>query len=165
MAGCVVPGLAREAQIDCLVKNFGWALPQVEEAGLTLLLEGINPYDNPGYLLIHSAEVLDVLKRIDHSCLKFQYDVFHMQRVEGELVNTIRENVDAIGWVHIADNPGRHEPGTGEINYRFVLGALEGAGYEGYVGLEYSPSGSTEESFGWLPRECRVSCAARDLKL
>ncbi len=80
-------------------------------------------------------------------------------------MNTIRANIAHIGHVQIADNPGRHQPGTGEINYRFVLGALEAAGYEGYVGLEYLPDPDTASSFGWLPRDRRVAATAADLVL
>jgi len=165
LAGCVVPGLDREAQIECLVDNFRWAASRLEQAGFPMMLEALNPYDNPGYLLTRSRDVLDVLERIGSDWIKFQYDVYHMQRVEGELTRTIRENVAKIGHVQIADNPGRHQPGTGEINYRFVLHALDDAGYEGYVGLEYVPLGSTEDSFDWLPRDKRISSTADDLNL
>jgi hydroxypyruvate isomerase len=92
--------------------------------------------------------------------------MYHMQRVEGDLVRTIREHVGQIGHVHVADNPGRHQPGTGEINYRFVLRALDEAGYDGYVGLEYVPPGRTEDCFEWLPRAIRgVPSTADDLNL
>ena len=84
-----------------------------------------------------------MLERVNSPWLKYQYDVYHMQCVEGNLVRTIRENIGKIGHVHIADNPERHQPGTGEINYRFVLRALDEAGYDGYIGLEYVPLGST----------------------
>ena len=88
-----------------------------------------------------------------------------MQRVEGDLVRTIREHIGRIGHVQIADNPGRHEPGSGEINYRFLLQALEATGYGGYVSLEYIPSGRTEDSFAWLPFEQRVQSTVAGLDL
>jgi hydroxypyruvate isomerase len=166
LAGCVVPGLDRKTQLDCLVDNLGWATSHLEKAGIPMMLEALNPYENSGYLLTRSADVLGVLERVDSPWVKFQYDVYHMQRTEGDLVNTIRRDIETIGYVHIADNPGRHQPGTGEINYRFVLGALDEAGYEGYIGLEYVPLGSTEDSFEWLPREKRGGTfTADDLNL
>jgi hydroxypyruvate isomerase len=155
LAGCVVPGLGREVQIDCLVANLKWAIPHLREAGVPAMLEALNPYEHRGYLLIRSAEVLSVLDRVASPWCKFQFDAYHLQRVEGDLVRTLRAHIDQIGYVHIADNPGRHEPGTGEINYPFFLQALEDTGYDDYVGLEYLPSGRTEDSFGWLPRDQR----------
>jgi hydroxypyruvate isomerase len=165
LAGVELAGVGREEQIACLVDNLKWAAPRLEAAGLPLMLEPLNTYDNKGYLLGTSAEALAVLDRVGSPWVKLQYDVYHMQRMEGDLVNTMRTNIGRIGHLQIADNPGRHEPGTGEINYRFVLGALDQAGYQGYVGLEYAPSGSTEDSFGWLPKDKREASTAEDLRL
>jgi len=165
LAGIKLDGVSREEQIACLVDNLGWAVAKLKEAGLPMMLEPLNTYDNKGYLLGTSREGLAVLDRVNSPWVRLQYDVYHMQRMEGDLVNTIRANIDRIGHVQIADNPGRHEPGTGEINYRFVLGALDEAGYDGYVGLEYVPSGKTEDSFGWLPKDKRESSTAADLNL
>ena len=165
LAGTVIPGMEREKQIAQLVDNLKWGAPRLEKAGLLMMIEALNPFDNPGYLLTHTAEVLDVLDQVGSPMIKCQYDVYHMQRTEGDLVNTIRANVAKIGHVQIADNPGRHQPGTGEINYRFVLQALDEAGYDGYVGLEYVPDPSTTESLGWLPKSKRVESTAADLLL
>lgn len=165
LVGCSLPGLSRSAQIACLVDNLHWASSHLEKARLPLMVEALNPFDNPGYLLTRSSEVLDVLEQVGSPWIKFQYDVYHMQRVEGDLVRTIQANIAKIGHIQIADNPGRHQPGTGEINYRFVLRAIEEAGYDGYIGLEYIPYPSTEESLGWLPRDKRVSSTAADLVL
>lgn len=165
LVGVTLEDVGREAQTACLVENLCWAAPLLEKAGIPLMVEALNTYDNDGYLLARSSDVMEVLDKVDSPWVRFQYDVYHMQRMEGDLVHTIRACIDRIGHVQIADNPGRHEPGTGEINYRFVLGALEEAGYEGYVSLEYVPSGATQESFGWLPLECRKECTAADLNL
>jgi len=165
LAGCVVPGLAREAQIACLVDNLRWAVPHLARAGYPLMLEALNDLDNPGYLLTRSAHVLAVLDQVASPWVRFQYDVYHMQRREGNLVATMRQNLPRIGHVQIADCPGRHEPGSGEINYRFVLGALEAAGYDGYVGLEYLASARTEDAFAWLPPDKRREATAMDLRL
>jgi hydroxypyruvate isomerase len=165
LAGCAVPGLPWEAQIACLVDNLRWAVPHLERAGYPLLLEALNDFDNPGYLLTRSAHVLSVLDQVASPWVRFQYDVYHMQRMEGNLVETMRRHLPRLGHVQIADCPGRHEPGSGEINYRFVLGALEAAGYDGYVGLEYLASGQTEDSFAWLPFAKRREATAADLIL
>ncbi len=165
LAGCILPDMPRAEQIAYLVENLKWAMPLLAEAKLPMMLEALNPIDNKGYLLTHTAETVDVIQRVGSPWLRFQYDVYHMQRTEGELVNTIRANIGYIGHVQIADNPGRHQPGTGEINYRFVLGALEEAGYEGYVGLEYVPDPDTVTGLGWLPRDRRVTATAADLVL
>jgi len=165
LVGTTLEGMPREAQIECLVENLRWAVPYLSRAGCPLMVEALNPFDNPGYLLCSSREVLAVLDEVNSPWVRFQYDVYHMQRVEGDLVRTLRRHISRIGHVQIADNPGRHEPGTGEINYRFVLQALEATGYEGYVGLEYIPSGRTEDSFAWLPFARRVQSRAAELSL
>ena len=166
LAGCAVPGLDRETQIGCLVDNCQWAAAHLERVGMPMTLEALNPWEHRGYLLTCSRHVLELLARVGSPWIKYQYDMYHMQRVEGDLVRTIRENVDRIGHAHVADNPGRHQPGTGEINYRFVLRALDEAGYDGYVGLEYVPPGRTEDCFDWLPRAVRgVPSTADDLNL
>lgn len=165
LAGCVLPDTPRAEQLAFLVENLKWAMPLLEKAKLPMMLEALNAIDNKGYLLTHTAEGIDVIQRVGSPWLKFQYDVYHMQRTEGELVNTIRANIAHIGHVQIADNPGRHQPGTGEINYRFVLGALEATGYDGYVGLEYLPDPDTASGLGWLPRDRRVTATAADLVL
>jgi hydroxypyruvate isomerase len=165
LAGCALSGLPREVQLACLVDNLRWAVSHLEQAGCPLMLEALNDFDNPGYLLTRSAHVLAVLDQVASPWVRFQYDVYHMQRMEGNLVETIRRNLPRIGHVQIADCPGRHEPGSGEINYRFVLGTLEAAGYDGYVGLEYLACGRTEDSFGWLPPDKRQEATAADLRL
>jgi len=165
LVGCVIPGMDRELQINYLVDNLQWADQHLAAAKLPLMIEALNLHDNPGYLLQYSREVIDVMDRAESEWVMFQYDVYHMQRVEGDLVRRIREYLPRIGHIQIADNPGRHQPGTGEINYRFVLGALEEAGYDRYVGLEYGPLTTTEASFDWLPRDKRVASTAADLRL
>jgi hydroxypyruvate isomerase len=91
--------------------------------------------------------------------------MYHMQRMEGNVIATLREHIGQIGHIQIADSPGRHEPGTGEIHYPHVLAALDALGYRGYVGLEYNPTASSEESFAWLPGDRRKEIAAGDLLL
>lgn len=165
MAGNELPRLSRESQLACAADNLTWALPQLEAAGVTATVEALNLFDNPQFLLYRTEHVLELLDRLDTSHVRFQYDIYHMQRMEGNLIATIRDHIDRIGHVQIADPPGRHEPGTGEINYPNVLAALDEAGYAGYVGLEYNPRGTTENSLEWLPRDARRTASVEQLKL
>jgi hydroxypyruvate isomerase len=153
--GKTVVGFDTAAQVDCALENLAWAAPQAAQAGVTLLIEALNPIDWPDYFLNTTTDALNIVVRAGQSNVKLQYDVYHAQMTEGNLVDTITNNFPTIGHIQIADVPGRHEPGTGEINYPNVFSALDRLGYEGYIGLEYRPSGDTSASLGWLPREAR----------
>jgi len=137
------------------VDNLARAAPLARAAGITLLVEALNTWESPRYFLDRSRLGLDIVREVGEPNVRFQYDCYHMQRMEGQLIDTLTKNLEWIGHVQLADVPGRHEPGTGEIDYDNVLRALEAAGYAGYVGLEYRPSGKTEDSLAWLPREAR----------
>lgn len=139
-----------EEQWQCLVDNLRYAAGQLAPHGITLLVEPINPYDIPGFFLSTSARAVRLLDDVGAPNAKIQYDVYHMQRTEGNLVHSLTRLRDRIGHVQIADSPDRHEPGTGEINFPYVLKRLDAIGYEGHVGLEYRPSGPTEASLGWI---------------
>ncbi len=166
LVGNVLPDLPRELQWAVVFENFRWALPRAREAGVTLLVEALNPHENPRYLLHRTADSLNLLRALGFPPhLKIQYDVYHMQRSEGNLIATIREVFPHIGHVQIADPPGRHQPGTGEVAWKRVLGTLEDLGYEGYIGLEYVPLRGTEESLAWLPWEKRREATAADLRI
>ncbi|MBN1812706.1 MAG: TIM barrel protein [Anaerolineae bacterium] len=155
MFGKRAAGFDAAAQIDCALDNLAWAAPQAAEAGVTLLIETLNPIDWPDYFLNTTADALEVVVLAAQPNVKLQYDVYHAQMAEGNLINTITDNFPTIGHIQIADVPGRHEPGTGEINYPAIFATLDRLGYEGYVGLEYHPSGDTDASLGWLPRKAR----------
>lgn len=144
------PSIALSAQRAALVENLRYAATALAGAGITLLIEMLNPFDVPGFLIDSPRAAFEVQDLVAAPNLKVQYDVYHAQRVQGELANTIRQNLDRIGHIQIADNPGRHQPGTGEINYRFLFGLLDQVGYTGYVGLEYAPTGATEDSLRWI---------------
>lgn len=133
-----------------LVENLGYAAGVFAEHGIALGIEHLNPHDAPGFLLPDPSTAFRIQEQVASPNLLVQYDVYHAQRVSGELANTLEKNLARIGHIQIADNPGRHEPGTGEINFRFLLNFLDGLGYAGHVGLEYLPSGRTEDSFGWI---------------
>ncbi len=157
--------LPREAQLECLRENLTWAIPLAADARVSLMLEALNAWENPRYLFTRTAEVLAFIEKLGSPWVKYQYDIYHMQRMEGNLIPTIRAHVHQIGHVQIADPPKRHQPGTGEVAWRRVLQALEEAGYDGYIGLEYIPLGSTDDSLAWLPRERRKVSTAADLIL
>jgi hydroxypyruvate isomerase len=141
------PELPEEAKRQSVVAGL-WALADMaEEAGVTLLLEALNSkVDHPGYWL-DSAEVgLGLVREVGSPNLRFLFDIYHVQIMEGNLIARLSDNVEIIGHVHVADVPGRHQPGTGEINYRNVLTALRRAGYMGYVGMEFVPTVPAEQA-------------------
>ncbi|HNV74844.1 MAG TPA: TIM barrel protein, partial [Gemmatimonadaceae bacterium] len=115
-----------------------------------LLVEAINPFDIPGFHLTTTAQVLALLDEVGSPNVRVQYDIYHAQRAEGELAGTLSRHLARIGHVQLADNPGRHEPGTGEINYPFLFAHLDRIGYDGYIGCEYKPAGVTEAGLGWM---------------
>jgi hydroxypyruvate isomerase len=156
LAGNRVPGVPDRVLRQTAVDNLRRVAPLAREAGITLLVETLNTWESPRYFLDGLQVGLDIVREVGQPNVRFQFDCYHLQRMEGQLIDGLVRNVAWIGHVQVADVPGRHEPGTGEIHYGNVLGALESAGYDGYVGLEYRPSGPTEESLAWLPREARV---------
>jgi len=133
-----------------LVENLRLASAQFKRAGIKLLVEMINTRDMPGFYLNHTAQALDLLDEVGSDNAFLQYDCYHMQIMEGDLTPTIERHLDRIAHIQIADTPGRHEPGTGEINYPFVFAALDRMGYPGWVSGEYRPAGRTEDGLGWF---------------
>lgn len=142
----------RRGDRDTLVANVRHAARRLAEEGRTLLVEPVNTRDVPGFLVATNGEAIGLLDEVGAPNARLQFDLFHTQVMEGDLVNRLRTHLDRIGHVQLADNPGRHQPGTGEINYAFVLGELDAMGYEGVVGLEYLPEPDTVTSLGWLER-------------
>ena len=137
-----------------LVENLRFAAAALHQAGLRLLVEPINRYDMPGFYLQRTAQALSVLDEVGAPNAFVQYDVYHAQRTEGELAATLERHLARIGHIQIADNPGRHEPGTGEINYPFLFQHLDRIGYQGWVGAEYRPAAATEAGLGWRTALC-----------
>jgi hydroxypyruvate isomerase len=132
--------------------------PRAEQAGIMLLIEALNANENPRYFLTNSKLGLELVREVNSPALKFQYDAYHLQIMEGNLIDTFSMNVADIGHVQIGDVPGRHEPGSGEINYANFLAAVDRSGYDGYIGLEYRPAAGTEEGLdAWLPRSARAN--------
>lgn len=143
-------GVSLADQQKTMVENIAYAAGKLAAEGLTLVLEPINTFDIPGFLLKTTQDALNIVNDVKADNLKIQYDVYHMQKMEGNLVPTIESYLDHIGHIQIADNPGRHQPGTGEINYPFVLNSLDRLGYQGYVGMEYIPDPDTKTSLNWV---------------
>jgi hydroxypyruvate isomerase len=141
----VPPGLLH----DTLVGNLRYAARALQAAGLKLLVEPINTYDIPGFYLHHTAQALALLDEVGAANAYLQYDLYHAQRMEGELAATLQKHLARIAHIQLADNPGRHEPGTGEINYAFLFAHIDRLGYSGWIGCEYKPAGSTQAGLGW----------------
>ncbi len=140
---------------DCqavLAANLRHAAECFADLGVRVTLEAINTHDVPGYPVATTSAAVAVLDRADHPNLALQYDAYHMQVMEGDLLNTLAAHLPRIGHIQFADNPGRHEPGTGEINYENVFAAIADSDYDGWVGAEYRPSRETAATLGWMQR-------------
>ncbi len=156
LMGHRLDGMGREEQFGLARESIGWAADLAAERCAEIMIEAVNTFENGPYLLYTTKDAAEFVRSVGRENVKLQYDVYHMQRMEGNLVANLREHIDAIGHVQVADSPGRGEPGTGEIRYPFVLGVLQELGYDAYVGLEYNPTTpTTEESLSWLPKEMR----------
>ena len=165
LAGNRVTDYSKDEQLACMKENLEWVVPHLEANDMVLNIEPLDAFYNPDYLFTRSRELFPLLRELGLPGIGVLYDIFRAQLMEGNLVTTMRENLPLIGHIQIADVPGRHQPGTGEINFRYVLAAIEAMGYDKFVSLEYAPLGSTEESLAWLPVECRVTARADDLQL
>jgi hydroxypyruvate isomerase len=152
LAGIVPRGVEPSQAHAVLVANLRFAAARLQEAGIALLIEPINTFDIPGFFLHGTRQALDLIRDTGSSNLFLQYDIYHMQRMEGELAATIEAHLPLIRHIQLADNPGRGEPGTGEINYRYLFARLDAIGYDGWVGCEYKPRTTTADGLEWLAR-------------
>ena len=150
LAGKVPEDVSHAAAQACFVANLRHAAAELKAAGIRLLIEPINYYDIPGFFLNRTAQALEILDMVGSDNLLIQYDIYHAQRMEGELAATAQKYLARIGHIQLADNPGRNEPGTGEINYRFLFRHLDAIGYQGWIGCEYKPATTTTAGLGWL---------------
>jgi len=150
LVGKAPAGVPDSVLRETLVANLRHAAARLKTAGLRLLVEPINNYDIPGFYLSRTQQALDLLDEVGADNAFVQYDIYHAQRTEGELAATLQKHLARIGHVQLADNPGRNEPGTGEINYAFLFRHLDRIGYDGWVGCEYKPASTTEAGLGWL---------------
>ncbi len=150
LVGKVPPGIPLEKLRRTLVDNLRFAAEALEKAGIRLLIETLNNQDVPGFYLVRTRDVFQLFEEVGHPNLYLQYDVYHMQIMEGNLTKTILSNLGRIGHIQIADVPGRHEPGTGEVNFGNLFNFLDEAGYDGWIGCEYIPKGKTEDGLKWI---------------
>jgi hydroxypyruvate isomerase len=135
---------------ETFIENLSFASDELKQAGVRLLIEPINTRDIPGFFLNHTEQALAIIERVESDNLMLQYDIYHMQVMEGDLANTMQRHLDKIAHLQLADNPGRNEPGTGEINYPFLFECIDRLGYTGWIGCEYKPLTTTEAGLGWL---------------
>ena len=152
LAGKAPAGVAEADLRRTFVANLRFAAAELKKAGLKLLIEPINTFDIPGFYLSRSTQAIDILDEVGADNAYLQYDIYHAQRMEGELAATMSKYLPRIGHIQLADNPGRNEPGTGEIHYPFLFRHLDRIGYAGWIGCEYKPAGSTEAGLGWRER-------------
>jgi hydroxypyruvate isomerase len=150
-SGVEVPGIHHEALRMCMVDNLQYAANLAEQANVLLTIEVLNPNDNPGYFLTSSREAVEIVKQVDHPHVRFQFDTYHLEMMEGNLEENIKENLDWIGHIQFADYPGRHEPGTGMVDFHRLIEQIELLGYSEYIGLEYIPLSKDVETFSWIP--------------
>lgn len=152
LAGKAPAGVPDAVLRQTLVENLRFAAAELKKAGLKLLIEAINTYDIPGFYLHGTAQAVSILDEVGADNAFVQYDIYHMQRMEGELAATLTKFQSRIGHIQLADNPGRNEPGTGEINYPFLFSHLDRMGYAGWIGCEYKPATTTEAGLDWRER-------------
>jgi hydroxypyruvate isomerase len=152
LAGKAPAGVPDELLRKTFVENLRYAAAELNKAGIRLLIEPINTYDIPGFYLNRTAQALAIIDEVGSENLFVQYDIYHAQRMEGELIATMTKALPRIGHIQIADNPGRNEPGTGEIHYDHVFAAIDRIGYDGWLGCEYKPATTTEAGLSWLER-------------
>ena len=149
LAGISPAGVADDVLRSTLCANLAHAAQACKKAGIRLLAEPINTFDIPGFYLNRTAQALAIFDDIGSDNIFLQYDIYHAQRMEGELIATMKKHLARIAHIQLADNPGRNEPGTGEIHYPHVLAALDAMGYAGWVGCEYKPATTTEAGLSW----------------
>ena len=165
LVGIAPDGVSDSILRTTLVANLKLAAAELGKHGIRLLIEPINRFDIPGFYLNTVGQAASIIEEVGSDNLFIQYDLYHQQRTEGELVGTYKRFANRIAHVQLADNPGRNEPGTGEINYPFVFDALEEAGYDGWIGCEYKPRTTTADGLGWLGTERQRTQSADIIKI
>lgn len=151
LVGPEIDELTRNEMFDSVVECLETVAPDAEDAGVTLVLEPLNhAVEHPGFFLEESATGYDIVDAVDSPAVKLLFDIYHQQVTEGNIIANVTSHLDAIGHIHVADIPGRHEPGTGELHYRNVLSAIDVAGYDGHVGFEFTPKNDEAEAFATI---------------
>ncbi len=150
LSGKLAAGASADEARGVFVENLGYAAKAFDGAGLKLLIEAVNFYDIPGFFLTNTKQAIAILDDVGAANAFYQYDIYHMQRMEGELAATLKKYLPRIAHLQLADNPGRHEPGSGEIHYPFLFDFIDDLGYDGWIGCEYKPATTTEDGLGWF---------------
>jgi len=150
LAGKMPEGVAHAVLCTTFIDNLKYAAAELKKANIKLLIEPINTFDIPGFFLSGTQQAIDIITEVGSDNLFLQYDIYHAQRMEGELANSIQKHLAKIAHIQLADNPGRNEPGTGEINYAYIFAMLDRIGYAGWIGCEYKPTATTEAGLGWF---------------
>ncbi|QWD67213.1 2-oxo-tetronate isomerase [Polynucleobacter sp. MWH-Aus1W21] len=150
LAGIAPEGVELGLLRKTFIANLKYAAAELKKTNIKLLIEPINTFDIPGFYLSKTEQALDILNEVGSDNLYIQYDIYHAQRMEGELSKTLEKNITKIAHIQLADNPGRHEPGTGEINYAHLFKLIDKLGYAGWIGCEYKPANQTEAGLGWI---------------
>jgi hydroxypyruvate isomerase len=150
LVGKTPQGIPSEKIRQTLVNNLRFAANALEKEGIRFIIEPLNDQDVPGFHLVRTKDVLQLFAEVGHPNLYLQYDIYHMQVMEGNLTKTILSNLAKVGHIQLADVPGRHEPGTGEINFVNLFRFVDEAGYDGWIGCEYIPAGKTEDGLKWI---------------
>jgi hydroxypyruvate isomerase len=154
MAGLVPAGVSEAQARATWVGNVRHAAQEAKKLGIPLLIEPINRFDMPGYFVNRPRQAVELMDEVASDNVFLQYDIYHAQRMEGELANTIRDLLPRIAHIQLADTPGRNEPGTGEIDHRFLFQHIDALGYTGWIGCEYKPKdtmpGGTDRGLGWI---------------
>ncbi|MCX5589884.1 hydroxypyruvate isomerase [Alcaligenes endophyticus] len=150
LAGKRPENLSAEKAQQTLVDNLKFAAEKLHAAGIRLLIEPINNFDIPGFFIRRTDQAAQILSEVGSDNLFIQYDIYHAQREEGELANTIKKFLPQIAHIQLADNPGRNEPGTGEINYQWLFKYIDNTGFDGWIGCEYKPASVTKDGLGWI---------------
>jgi hydroxypyruvate isomerase len=152
LAGTAPPKAVEASLRETLVSNLRFAGAELEHEGIELLIEPVNTRTFPGFFLRNSAQALAIMDEARVPNLRLQYDVFHMQVMEGDLARTLEAAIGRIGHIQVADVPDRHEPGSGEVNFEFLFDRIDRTGYGGWIGAEYVPAAGTEAGLGWARR-------------
>ncbi|MBU3557910.1 hydroxypyruvate isomerase [Polynucleobacter sp. Ross1-W9] len=150
LAGKAPLGVNSEELRKTFVSNLIFAAAELKKVNIRLLIEPINTFDIPRFYLSTTKQAVEILNEVSSDNLYIQYDIYHAQRMEGELCKTLEANLSKIAHIQLADNPGRNEPGTGEINYAHLFKFIDSIGYRGWIGCEYKPASNTEVGLGWI---------------
>ncbi|MGC4190386.1 MAG: TIM barrel protein [Thermomicrobiales bacterium] len=151
LVNCLAGRVPEEDENDAiLIANVHFAAEALKAVGIGMVVEALNDRDTPDYALPTSRSVLELMAEVESDNIRLQFDVYHAVRMGEDPFAIIREFAHAIGHIQIADDPGRHEPGTGAIDFPALFTAIDRSGYDGWIGLEYNPTGNTIDSFGFL---------------